>query len=167
MDPHRFFRLAVPAVLLVVPAACGGSGGGGRPVDVTAGEYAFRGLPETLEAGDTTFSIDNQGREVHEIHVFRLSGDLGSVSELLDKSLDEAQDKMTSVGMVSADPGDKQSFDADLAAGRYAAVCLIPTGTFPEEGPSGHDMEEMEDMVFDPNADTHMRRGMFAEFTVG
>jgi hypothetical protein len=166
MGSHRSFRLAVPAVLLVVLPACGSSRGG-QQVDATASEYAFQGLPETLEAGDTTFSIDNQGSEVHEIHVFELDEDVSTVSELLDQSQDEAQDKMTSVGMASANPGDTESFDADLSAGRYAAVCLIPTGTLPEEGHSGHDMEDMEDMVFDPNADTHMRRGMYAEFTVG
>jgi hypothetical protein len=164
MGLHRFVRPALPAVLLVVLAACGGSEAAGRPVEATAREYAFRGLPDTLEAGETTFSIDNRGSEVHEIHVFRLDDDLNTVSELLGKSQDEAQDRMTSVGMASANPGDKESFDADLPAGRYAAVCLIPVGTFPDEGLSGHDME---DMVFDPNADTHMRRGMFVEFTVG
>lgn len=158
MGPHRSLRLAVPAVLVVVLAACGGSDGGGRPVDAIAREYAFQGLPDTLEAGDTTFSIDNRGSEVHEIQVFKLDDDVSTVSELLGKSQDEARDKMTSVGMAAANPGDKESFDADLSAGRYAAVCLIPVG---------RDMEHMEDMVFDPNADTHMRRGMFAEFTVG
>ena len=157
MGPHRCLRLAVPAVLVVL-SACGGSEGAGRPVDAIAREYAFQGLPGTLEDGETTFSIDNRGSEVHEIHVFKLDDDVSTVSELLGKSQDEAQDKMTSVGMASANPGDTESFDADLSAGRYAAVCLIPLG---------RDMEEMEDMVFDPNADTHMRRGMFAEFTVG
>lgn len=162
----RSFRPALTAVLLMALAGCGGSGDS-QSVDATAREYAFQGIPETLKAGPTTFSIDNEGSEVHEIHVFRLSEDVGAVSELLNRSQDEAQDKMTSVGMASADPGDQRSFDADLDAGRYAAVCLIPVGTLPEAGHSGHDMEDMEDMVFDPNADTHMRRGMFAEFTVG
>jgi len=142
----------------VAAAACGGSDNGGRQVDATAREYAFQGLPSTLEAGDATFSIDNKGSEVHEIRVFKLADDVGTVSSLLGKSQDEALDKMTSVGMASANPGDTESFDAQLSAGRYAAVCLIPVG---------HDMEQMEDAVFDPNADTHMRRGMFAEFTVG
>ena len=167
MGLARSFRLAFPAVLLVATAACGGSGGGAQQVDVTAHEYAFQGLPSTLESGDATFSIENKGSEVHEIHVFKLSEELGTVSELLDQSQDEALDKMTSVGMAAADPGGQESFDAELTAGGYAAVCLIPVGTLPEEGHSEHDMEEMEDMVFDPNADTHMRRGMFAEFTVG
>lgn len=152
------FRLAIAAVLLAAAAACGGSDDGGRQVDATAREYAFQGLSSTLEAGDATFSIDNKGIEVHEIRVFKLADDVGTVSSLLGKSQDEALDKMTSVGMASANPGDTESFDARLSAGRYAAVCLIPVG---------HGMEQMEDTVFDPNADTHMRRGMFAEFTVG
>ena len=167
MTRVRSLRLAVPVLVLAALAACGGSGGG-QAVDTTAREYAFQGLPSTLKTGDTTFSIDNQGSEVHELHVFRLDEDVATVSELLDKSQDEAQDKLTSVGMALANPGDEESFDAELTAGRYAAICLIPVGTRPEEGGhAGHDMEDMEDMVFDPNADTHMRRGMYAEFTVG
>ncbi len=162
----RFFRVALPAVLCAGLAACGGSEAG-RPVDVTAREYAFQGLPATLEPGDVTFSVDNMGTEVHELHVFKLDEDVEAFSELLDLSQDEAQDRMSTVGMAMADPGNTESFDAEMSPGRYAAVCLIPVGTMPEEGHSGHDMEEMEDMVFDPHADNHMRRGMFAEFTVG
>lgn len=162
----RFFRVALPAVLCAGLAACGGSEGG-RSVDVTAREYAFQGLPATLEPGDVTFSVDNMGSEVHELHLFKLDEDVSTVSELLGLSQDEAQDRMSSVGMAVADPGETESFDAELSAGRYAAVCLIPVGTMPEDGHSGHDMGDMEDMVFDPNADNHMRRGMFGEFTVG
>ncbi|MEX0790118.1 MAG: hypothetical protein WD178_05010 [Actinomycetota bacterium] len=161
----RFFRVAIP-VLLAALAACGGSGEG-RPVDVTAREYAFGGLPATLEAGEVSFSVDNQGSEVHELHLFKLDEQVNALSELMDMSQDEAQDQMSSVGMATANPGDSESFDAELSTGRYAVVCLIPVGTFPEDGHSGHDMQDMEDMVFDPNADTHMRRGMSAEFTVG
>ncbi|CAN5812228.1 hypothetical protein BH23ACT12_BH23ACT12_13440 [soil metagenome] len=165
MLPARFFRVALP-VLCAGLAACGGSTGGGR-VDLTAREYAFQGLPATVDPGDVTFSIDNQGSEVHELHLFKLEEDVNAFSELVDKSQDEAQDQMSSVGMAVADPGDTESFDAELSAGRYAAVCLIPVGTIPEDGHSDRDMQVMEDTVFDPNADTHMRRGMFAEFTVG
>ena len=64
---------------------------------------------------------------------------------------------MNESGSVAAG-ADQQYVTPVLPAGRYAAVCLIPVG---------RETAEMEDMVFDPNADTHMRRGMFAEFTVG
>lgn len=166
MELIRPVRHSVAAVVLAATAACGGTGGGGRQVDVTAREYVFEGLPSTLQAGDAIFSFENKGSEVHELQLFRLNEDVGSISELLDKSQDEARDKMTSVGMAIADPGRKESFDAELQAGRYAAVCLIPAGTFPDEERSVHDVQDMEDMVFDPNADTHMRRGMFAELDV-
>lgn len=166
MGLARLFCAALAALLCVGLTACGGSKGG-RPVDVTAREYAFQGLPGTLDAGDVAFSIDNMGSEVHELHVFKVDEDVSAFSELLDKSQDEAQDQMSSIGMAVANPGDTKTFDAELSAGRYAAVCLIPVGTVAEDGHSGHDLQDMEDMVFDPNADTHMRRGMFAEFTVG
>lgn len=56
---------------------------------------------------------------------------------------------------------------ARLAVRRaHAAVCLISVGTLPAEGHAGQNEEEMEDMVFDSNTNTHFRRGMYAEFEV-
>ena len=133
-------------------------------MEATAREYAFGGIPATVPAGETSFSIDNQGGEVHELHLFRLDDEVGTVVELLGLSQDEAADRLESLGSATADPGDKESFDVKLSAGRYAAICLIPVGTTPAGGHAGHDLE---DMVFDPNADTHFKRGMYAEFTAG
>lgn len=158
-------RLVVLVLCGLLLAACGG-GTDATPVPVTAREYAFQGVPETLQAGTFNFTLDNQGGEVHELHLFRLAGDVESVRELHGRSHDEASDKLTTVGMAQADPGRSDSVEVDLSPGRYAAVCLIPAGTRPDGGHSEHDMEQMEDMVFDPNADTHFRRGMFADFTV-
>jgi hypothetical protein len=163
MGKHRLFLAASAWLLVVLPAACGTSGGG-NPVGATAREYAFQGIPATLPAGQTSFTVDNQGGEVHELHLFKLDDGVGTVAELLGMSQDEAADKLESVGSAMANPGDEESFDASLSAGRYAAVCLIPVGTKPSGGHAGHDME---DMVFDPNADTHFKRGMYSEFTVG
>ncbi|HEX2052211.1 MAG TPA: hypothetical protein VHJ78_00610 [Actinomycetota bacterium] len=150
-------------VILSLPA-CGGAEG--EPVSVTAREYAFQGLPTALEAGPFEFSIANQGEEAHELHIFKLADDVGSIADLQGKSQDEAMDVLTTVGMAVANPGDEQSFDAELEAGRYAAVCLIPVGTKQADAHAGHNAEEMEDIVFDPNADTHFRRGMYSEFSV-
>lgn len=162
--PRRFWP-ALLSVALVALGACGGSSDG-TPVAVTAREYAYRGFSDSLEAGKFSFSLDNSGEEVHELQLFKLDDDLATVTALLDRPQDESLDKMTSIGVATADPGKKESFDAELTAGRYAAVCFIPVGTKPGGGHSGHDMEEMEDIVFDPNADTHFKRGMYAEFEV-
>jgi hypothetical protein len=167
MEPYRWYRCALAALLVFVFTACGGGSGGGNPVDVTAREYAFSGIPATMPPGEASFNLDNRGGEVHELHLFKLDEGVGTVAELLDLSQDEAAGRMESAGAAMADPGDSETLEADLSAGRYAAVCLIPVGTKPEGGHAGHDMEDMEDMVFDPHADTHFKRGMYAEFTVG
>lgn len=168
MEPVQsplLLKIAVVALAGVLLAACGG-GAGGTPVLVTAREYVFEGIPDNLEAGEFTFTLDNEGGEVHELHLFKLADDVETVEALQGQSQDEAMDKLTTVDMAKADPGEQDSVDVDLRPGRYAAVCLILAGTRPGDGHSEHDMEQMEDMVFDPNADTHFSRGMFADFTV-
>ena len=164
----RLLRSCRPALLSLALVALGACGGGSdrTPVAVTAREYAYQGFSDSLEAGEFNFSLNNSGEEVHEMHLYRLDDDLATVTSLLDRPQDESLDQMTSVGKATAEPGKKESFDTELTAGRYAAVCFIPVGTRPEGGQAGHDMEEMEDMVFDPNADTHFKRGMYAEFEV-
>lgn len=165
VQPPLLLKLAVVALAAMLLAACSG-GGGGTPVLVTAREYVFEGIPDNLEAGQFTFTLDNEGGEVHELHLFKLAGDVESVEALQGQSQDEAMGKLTTVDMAKADPREQDSVDVDLQPGRYAAVCLILAGTRPGDGHTEHDMEQMEDMVFDPNADTHFSRGMFADFTV-
>lgn len=146
-------------LVVLVPAACGGRSQAAE-ITATAREYTFEGLPRSIEATRTRLTIDNQGGEVHQLHLFRLGDEVGTVAELLGRPHDEALDKLRSVGVATAKPGEQASFDAGLTPGRYAALCLIPAGTFPgNEVPA----EDLEDIVFDPNPDTHFRRGMFAE----
>jgi ABC-type glycerol-3-phosphate transport system substrate-binding protein len=54
--------------------ACGASGGtdtateaaaGGQVIDVTAVDYKFEGLPDTLEKGPVTVNFSNEGKEAH------------------------------------------------------------------------------------------------------
>ncbi|HVL52123.1 MAG TPA: hypothetical protein VM754_11540 [Actinomycetota bacterium] len=165
MKAMLVWRVVLMFLLAAVSAACGGSGG--TTVSVTANEYAFQGLAADLAPGDTTFRLENRGSEVHELHLFKLNDEVSTVTDLVGRSIDESMGMLDSVGMTMADPGDRASFDADLSPGRYAAVCMVPVGAHPEGGHTGHNMEDMEDVAFDPNADTHFRRGMFAEFAVG
>ena len=108
--------------------------GWGR-VDVTAVNYEFRGIPETLNAGATSFELKNEGSEPHEIALFRINDDVSeSAEELLELPEEEAMKRYTFAAATFADPGEEEYALAQLKEGRYMAVCFIPVGTEPEEG---------------------------------
>jgi hypothetical protein len=120
---------------------------GDQTVEVTAADYSFEGLPETLDAGTTGFKLTNEGSEQHVLVVFKFNdGDTTSLEDLLALPEDQAQQHATFVGAASAAPGDWGSGFMDLEPGRYAAFCPIPMGG--EDGPP------------------HFTQGMSAEFEV-
>lgn len=159
-------RLRIPALALAVAvsglAGCSAAREG-PAIEVTARDFTFEGLPGTVEAGPVTFELDNAGREVHELHLFRTESGAGSVEELTTLTGDDLLSQLSSVGIASADPGDKDSFGADLEPGRYLAFCFVPVGTLPEDGHGGHEMDGDE---HPPVAESHYRLGMVREFSV-
>jgi hypothetical protein len=100
----------------------------GELVHVTAEEYKFNGIPETLEAGSYAFHFENVGEEEHELAMAQIKTDV-SVDELLKMDEKEQMKQIAIVGGTFAKPGEtaKEPFEADLEAGRYVAVCFVPT----------------------------------------
>ena len=124
-----------------------------QPVAVTAVNYAFQGIPATLDAGKTSFDLTNKGTEVHEVVVIRKNDDTTeSFDELLALPEEEAQSKTTVVGSAFAAAGDDDYAVVDLEAGEYIALCFIPEGTTDEQT-EGH-------------GPPHFTKGMRQEFTV-
>lgn len=120
-------------------------------VQVTGVDYAFQGVPDTVEAGTVAFSFTNEGTEPHEMLVLRLPDDaeetlpyLQRISELPE---DEAQAEVMIAGATFAPPGASSATFIDLEAGDYVMACFIPVGGGEEGRP-------------------HFSEGMFAEFTV-
>lgn len=164
MGLNRLVRLALPvlAVLLLAPA-CGGAPEGTR-VTVTAQDHLYQGVPANLGTGSVSFRFQNRGREVHEFHLFRVAAGAPVVQQLLELPDEELMANLTSVGITSANPGQVSNLQANVTAGRYLALCMIPLGTLPGDGHAGHDMDgEMHP----PRPDSHFRSGMYAEITVG
>jgi hypothetical protein len=124
--------------------------------DVSATEYAYDGIPETLEAGPTSFELTNDGAEVHELLLVRKNdGVTQTAEELLALPEEEALMMVTEVGSGAfASPGDTEYSVVDLEAGDYVAVCFIPTGMTSEEQTAAED------------APPHFVHGMVHEFTV-
>jgi len=123
-------------------------GCGYESADVTAVDYAFEGLPETLPAGPVSFALTNEGTEEHEMIVVRRNdGETRPVEELLELPEAEVEGVVTFTGATFAPPGDTGYLAADLEAGGYVAVCFIPVGGA-DDGPP------------------HFTEGMVAEFEV-
>ena len=106
----------------------------GYPViDVTAQEYAFVGIPEEIAAGPTIFNITNEGEQVHEMIVFRISDDVDlPIQEILQLPDEEAEGVAESVGGTLVLPGNTGHAVLNLTPGRHAALCFVPEGTTPE-----------------------------------
>jgi hypothetical protein len=127
---------------------------GFEAVEVTAVDYAFEGVPETLPAGITTFAFSNEGKEVHEMLMVRYKDPSTTIEELLELSDKEAQKKIVFLGASFGPPGASDTENKDLAPGKYALVCFVPVGSTSEKAARKAD------------GPPHVARGMSAEFTV-
>ncbi|MCO8127240.1 hypothetical protein NHL50_08470 [Acidimicrobiia bacterium EGI L10123] len=140
-------------------------------IEVTAVDYGFEGLPATVPAG-TRLSLANESPvELHELVAFRLPDDeTRAVGELV--TLPEAE-LLPTLGepatVLLAPPGGEQIpavGDGTLAEpGRYAIVCVIPTGADPAAYLDA--AAESDDGPPDvPGGPPHIANGMFAELVV-
>lgn len=165
--------VAVAALLLGLP----GVQAEGGVVAVHATDYAFKGVPGTLPAGETRISFTNDSTaEAHQMDIFRIDD---GVKETFEQILaeDEAQQakleqqeqqqpqqgaqnlpaeeaappapKMAFFAGSGAGPGTAARMDliGNLSAGRYGVVCFLP-------------------VTNDEAGTPHYKKGMKAEFTV-
>lgn len=118
-------------------------------VDVTAVDFAFEGVPESIDSGTTAFTFTNSSEgEEHEMVVFRKAdGVTVGFEDLLALGEEESADKLLFVTAAFAPPGAEGATLADLEPGSYAMVCFVPVGGA-EDGPP------------------HFTQGMLQEFTV-
>jgi len=124
---------------------------------VVAIEYGFENVPATLPAGITSFELENQGVEFHELALFRKNPGVDtSAQELLELPDEQAFELVSVVGAAFAGPGDHSSLVRDLESGDFVMACFIPVGTTSFE----FDEEPGEDRP------PHFVEGMFAEFSV-
>jgi hypothetical protein len=116
--------------------------------EVTGVEYEFQGIPDTIDAGTTSFSFTNGGTEEHEMVMFRRAdGETRSFEELLALPEDEAESAVEFQAATFSPIGATTYAIADLEPGTYATICFIPVGGA-EDGPP------------------HFTEGMLREFEV-
>ncbi len=130
---------------------------GFETLDVTATEYAFEGIGETVPAGTTVINVDNQGAEFHEVVVMQIAdGEERPVTELLALPDEEAMAVVTNKAFVFGPPETATYVTAELDPGRYVAICFVPVGATPEAMETGDGL----------GGDPHFAHGMVTEFEV-
>lgn len=145
---------------------------GGDTLEVTGVDYAFEGVPETVEAGTRLTFTNASEAEFHEMIMFRIpEGEDRPLAELLALPDEEAQQVVGApLGVSVAMPGeDGQVVEGELIAeepGRYILLCFIPVGADPEafaeamQNPGAGEPPQVE------GGPPHVTEGMYAEFTV-
>jgi hypothetical protein len=112
--------------------------------DVTGVDYAFEGVPDTIDSGTHAFRFTNKSEaEDHEMVVLaKAPGATESFDQLLQLPDDEAQSKTVYEGSAQAAPGASSTALMQLEPGDYVMVCFLPVGG--AEGGQPHFMEGMK-----------------------
>lgn len=115
-------------------------------VEITAVEYAFEGVPQTLPAGLASFALTNEGVEEHEMVVFkRNEGVNEDLEQIMQLPEEQQMEKLTFTGVTFGGPGSTSYAAVDLEPGTYFLVCFVPVGGG-EDGPP-HFMEGMQHTI--------------------
>ena len=131
---------------------------GFEEVEVTAVDYAFEGVPDSVPAGPVAVTLTNDGAEVHELALVRINDDVDEpFEELLQLPEEQARQNVSFSGQVFAFPGVSDTTFLDLEPGRFGVACFVPVGSTPQAVESGDEVEGP------PHA---IAEAMFAEFTV-
>jgi plastocyanin len=132
-------------------------------LEIGAKEYAYD-LSESEVAPDFVIKFHNEGKEAHEISLFkgpdgvRAGAAKRALEELKGEHLEDLPTGYEADHLIFAQPGGRQnlSFAEPVAAGTYVLACYIPEGGFDKKG----------DPV-DPDAKTHIQLGMISVLEVG
>ncbi len=173
---------AVGAALAMIAAACSTDdetasvptttdATASRTIAVEAVDYGFRGLPTEIPAGTAITLKNSSETEIHEFVAVRLPDDeTRTVEALTQLPPDQFAPLLEGVETVIIAPPGQDGFavvgDGGLTEpGRYAIVCVIPTGADPIEYLEAAAASEggPPDVAGGP---PHIVNGMFAEITV-
>jgi hypothetical protein len=125
-------------------------------IEVTALDYEYEGIPQTLAAGTYGWLVDNEGQEWHEIVLIKKNENVEETWEELLALGEQDEDAVMAMiqmkGVALAGPGQRSGVVTDLEPGEYAAVCFFPVGS------TGLDVEG--------TGPPHVAEGMIHTFTV-
>jgi hypothetical protein len=153
---------AADAVDRFVVASCG------FPVsDVSAIDYEFQDVPETLVAGPQILRFTNEApQEQHELVLLRVNPGVDlSPRKLLALPEKKLANRAEVVSAAFALPGDEDTLIASLEPGRYVYACFIEVGTT-SGGDDEHGGDEHGGDEHGGAAKPHWKRGMLGELEV-
>ena len=98
----------------------------GSEITVTADEYSFE-LSGEPQAGPATFTLDNVGKEDHELILAKLAED-ATIEDAIEAEGEEGT-TVGEPGFTEAKAGEEaeRPIETDLTAGNYAMVCTFET----------------------------------------
>lgn len=128
--------MAALAVVATIAAGCGGdeqtqaadppSPAAAQKVDAIAIDFAFEGVPEILQAGETTFVLTNEGEKSHEMTI-GLMPEGWTIEEV---ALGSSESGTKIVGVIEPiEPGASGEVTIDLEPGQYGYICHERDGT--------------------------------------
>lgn len=188
-SPPRSPKLAKPSVAatagmvlaLLILGACGSDDSAsdqpaaesGPPgvLEITASDYEFHGVPDEITAGTELMLRNDSSAEVHEVVAIRLPDDeKRSIAEIVLLPPEEFGAFFPLVETVLVAPPGEDGVAVEgtglfTEPGRYALICVIPTGADPDEYMAAAAAADggPPDVAGGP---PHMTQGMFAELTV-
>lgn len=141
----------------------------GAPIEVTAVDYEYEGLPETAAAGSVLSLVNESEAELHEVVAFRLDDEEErSVEELLALPEGDFEPGMPAMVLLAPPGGEQIAAVGDgtlTEPGRYAVFCAIPTGA----DPAAYLEAAQESQAGPPEVEggpPHFTAGMYEELTV-
>ena len=109
--------------------AAGGAGttaAAGTTVTVTLTEWEFKASATTAPAGKVTFTAKNDGKEVHELVLFKTDLPVDKLPLDEEGAVDERATGIEVIDEVEdVEAGATKSFPTDLKPGTYALVCNV------------------------------------------
>jgi hypothetical protein len=149
-----------------------GATGDPEVIEVEMADYEYIGLPDAVATGTTLTVTNSSEAEIHELVALRIpDGEDRPVSELVTLPPEEAEAALAGgppAMVLLAAPGGPQIAavgDGTLTeAGRYAVVCMIPTGADPDEFLAA--AAESDGPPDVPGGPPHLVHGMWAELLV-
>jgi hypothetical protein len=107
---------------------------------ITATDDAYRGIPATIGSGAVGLTLENQGREAHQVLLVRIDDDVTEpFSALLDLPPDQRMQTATALGSVEVDPGQVGTLFLRLAPGRYGVGDFLSQGSTSLDAPGSGD----------------------------
>lgn len=167
----RIVRSITILLTALALAACSSSSSEPEQVIVTAVDYGFGGVPAAVGPGTVLVLSNESSVEVHELVAIRLPDEEPrSVAELVALPPAELAEFFPLVETVLvAPPGESSSPVEGNGAlrepGRYALICVIPTGADPDEYlAAAAEAEGGPPQV--AGGPPHIAHGMYAEIVV-